>query len=67
MTETVLYRTEYQDSLEFGRVSRGGVLKIYFNADNLEQAQRRIDVAIAAREYLIQKLGVPDGIRKPSI
>jgi hypothetical protein len=61
VTNITTFRTEYPDSLELGRVSKGGVIKIYFSADNLEQAQKRIDVAIAAREYLISKLGVvPD-------
>lgn len=57
MTEITLIRTEYPDSIELGRVSKGGVLKIFFNADDVIATQRRIDAAVRAREYLIQKLG----------
>jgi len=52
-----MIRTEYPDSIELGRVSRGGVMKIFFNADDPVATQRRIDAAVRAREYLVQKLG----------
>ncbi|HNX17566.1 MAG TPA: hypothetical protein PKM50_04450 [Methanoregula sp.] len=51
-----LIRTEWPDSLELGRTSRGGTLKIYFNASDLPEAQRRIDNAVRARDYLYEKL-----------
>ncbi len=57
MPEIVTHRTEYTDSIEIGRVSKGGVLKIYFSSDDLVGAQKRIDVAVQARLYLLQKLG----------
>ena len=50
-------RTEYPDSIELGRASRGGTLKIYFNASDLSEAQKRIDNAVQARQHLLQKLG----------
>lgn len=52
-----LIRTEWPDSIELGRTSRGGTLKIYFNASDLSEAQKRIDNAVQARQYLLQKLG----------
>ena len=57
MPEVITHRTEYTDSIEIGRVSKGGVLKIYFSASNLTEAQQRIDNAVAARQYLLQQLG----------
>jgi hypothetical protein len=56
MTEITVTRTEYPDSLSLGRESKGGILKIYFNADDPAGAQRRVDTAIRVREYLIEKL-----------
>jgi len=50
-------RTEYPDSIELGRASRGGTLKIYFNSSDLSEAQKRIDNAVQARQYLLQRLG----------
>ena len=50
-------RSEYPDSIELGRVGKGGVIKVYFNADNPEQTERRIANAVKAREYLLEKLG----------
>jgi hypothetical protein len=52
-----LIRTEWPDSIELGRTSRRGILKIYFNASDLSEAQKRIDNAVQARLYLLQKLG----------
>jgi hypothetical protein len=57
MPEIITTRTQYGDSITIGRVSKGGELKIYFDADDLTGAQRRIDVAVTARQYLLQKLG----------
>ena len=54
--ETRIIQSRYPDSIELGRVGHGGVVKIYFDADNLEQAEKRIDNALAARDYLIKKL-----------
>jgi hypothetical protein len=56
-TSITITRTEWPDSIELGRTSKGGVLKLYFNASDLPEAQRRIDNAVQARQYLLQKLG----------
>jgi hypothetical protein len=61
MTEITIIRTEYPDSIELGRVSKGGIIKLFFNADDLGQAQKRIDNAIAARAYLVRKLAGGEG------
>ena len=50
-------RTEWPDSISLGRESKGGILKIYFNSSDLTEAQKRIDNAVQARQYLLQKLG----------
>ena len=52
-----LTRTEWPDSIELGRTFRGGILKIYFNASDISEAQKRIDNAVQAWQYLLQKLG----------
>jgi cytidylate kinase len=57
MPETITTRQQYGDSITIGRVSKGGELKIYLDADDLAGAQRRIDNIVAARQYLLQKLG----------
>ena len=63
MTDTVgISRTEYPDSIELGRLGKGGIIKIYFNASDLLGAQVRIDNAVEARSYLIKKL-VEKGVR----
>jgi hypothetical protein len=56
MTEITVTRTEYPDSLSIGRESKGGIIKVFFNADDLAGAQKRVDTAIRVREYLIEKL-----------
>lgn len=40
----------YQDSLEIGTASKGGGLKIYFDASDLEDAERRLENAVKLRE-----------------
>lgn len=42
---------ERPDSLEMGTPSKGGSLKVYFNANNLEESKKLVDNAIAIREY----------------
>ena len=56
MTEYRIIQAKYPDSIELGRVGHGGIIKIYFDSDDLPGAQRRIENAIAAREYLVRKL-----------
>ena len=57
MPEIVMTRTEYPNSISIGRETRGGVLKIYMNASDLAECQKRIDNMVSARAYLLQKLG----------
>ncbi|NMB77827.1 MAG: hypothetical protein GYA23_01885 [Methanomicrobiales archaeon] len=61
MAEVTLTRTEWPDSIELGKTSAGGVLKIYFNASNLSEAQQRIENADAARQHLLNKLAAGGG------
>jgi hypothetical protein len=56
-TSITITRTEWPDSLEICRASKSGLIKIYFNASDLPEAQRRIDNAVQARQHLLQKLG----------
>jgi hypothetical protein len=56
-TSITITRTEWPDSIELGRASKSGLIKIYFNASDLTEAQRRIVNVVQARQYLLQKLG----------
>lgn len=42
----VINETKWPDSCEFGTASKGGGVKIYFNASNREEANKRIQDAI---------------------
>ena len=42
----VLKKTEYPDSLDIGTPSKGGNIKVYFNASDKEDAEKRISNAI---------------------
>lgn len=42
---------KFTDSLEIGTASKGGALKIYFNADNPEAAMKRIQTAFRVRAF----------------
>lgn len=57
MTEITVTRTEFPDSISIGRETRGGVIKVYMNASDLVECQKRIDNMVNARLYLLQKLG----------
>jgi YbbR domain-containing protein len=57
MTEITVTRQQYPDSITIGRVSKGGEIKVYFDADDLTGAQRRVDVAVQIRTHLIERLG----------
>jgi len=57
MPEIITNRTEYPDSISIGRETRGGVVKIYMNADNLAECQKRIDNMVNARQHLLERLG----------
>jgi len=56
MTETITHRTERADSISIGREAHGGIIKLYLDAGDLTDAERRIDNLIRARAYLLQKL-----------
>ena len=56
MVTTRIIETRYPDSIELGRVGHGGILKIYYSADDPAQTEKRINNAIAARAYLVRKL-----------
>lgn len=57
MTETrVIHRTEYPDSIEIGRLGKGGIIKVYVDASDLTGAQRKIDNIVEARSYLVAEL-----------
>jgi len=54
MTEQTITKQiiERKDSVEIGTASKGGALKVYFDATDPEQAKTLIDNAIKVREYL---------------
>ncbi|MCX6697218.1 MAG: hypothetical protein NTV84_06610 [Methanoregula sp.] len=56
MTETITHRTERADSITIGRVSKGGELKVYIDADDLADAQRRISNIVRARAHFLEQL-----------
>ena len=43
------------DSLEIGSASKGGVIKIYFNADDLDKARELVDHAFVIKGYALSK------------
>jgi hypothetical protein len=56
MTETIVHRTERADSITLGRISKGGEIKVYIDAGDLPDAEKRIDNIVRARAYLLEKL-----------
>ena len=44
------------DSVEVGTPSKGGALKVYFDAANPAEARQLVDEAIAIREYAQSKI-----------
>jgi hypothetical protein len=52
----VIQRTLYPDSIEIGTPSKGGCVKVHFDAGDLVDAQRRIENAVNARVHMISKL-----------
>ena len=57
MPEVITHRTENADSITIGRVSKGGEIKIYMDASDLQSCQKRIDTMVQARKYLLERLG----------
>jgi len=56
-SKITVIRNEHSSSIELGRTAHGGTLKIYLDPANLPEMEKRIDNLIAARAYLIRKLG----------
>ena len=52
-----IHRTENASSLELGTPSKGGAIKVYFDADKLDDAKRKVDNAIMIRQYANEKIG----------
>ena len=53
---SLLTQKENTDSLEFSTPAKGGGVKVYLDYNDLEGAKKKIDNAIAAREYANSKL-----------
>lgn len=48
---------QFQDSLEIGSASKGGVIKVYGNFADKEAFQMKIDAALYLRNYTQDKMG----------
>jgi hypothetical protein len=44
------------DSIEIGSATKGGALKVYFNANDPEKAIELIDHSMAVRAYAVSKV-----------
>jgi len=51
--EEVISKKEFPDSIEVGTPSKGGVLKVYFDASKPVDAKTRIDNAVMVLNYAI--------------
>ena len=47
---------ENPDSMEIGKISDGGKIKIYGSFDNKEEFKQKIDNAVEIKQYAISKL-----------
>lgn len=54
--KVILTRTEYPDSIEIGTPGKGGNIKVYFDANDLAGAQKRIANAVHARQHFLEEL-----------
>jgi hypothetical protein len=52
----LIAKGENPDSLEIGSASKGGVVKIYCNFENIEATKLKIDRAFEARDYANTKM-----------
>ena len=59
IVEKVLGERILQDSVEVGSPSKGGSVKVYFNAANLEDAKQRAENAVKVRDSLVAAMSVP--------
>jgi hypothetical protein len=48
---------QFQDSLEIGSPSKGGVIKVYGNFADKEAFKAKIDAAAYLRSYALERLG----------
>ena len=55
LISTLVNNEMNMDSITIGTPSKGGEMKVYFNANNPEDAKLRIDRAVLALEYARQK------------
>lgn len=46
-----IHKNERSDSFEIGTPSKGGVIKIYFNSENKEEAEQLIKKAMRLRKF----------------
>jgi len=53
MTDEIIKKVEYPDSVELGTPSKGGVLKVYFDASKIDDAKTRISNAAEILNYAI--------------
>ena len=62
MPEDVTHRTDHNhhtenpDSITMGTPGRGGEIKVYFDSGDWNAAQKRIDVAVQARQRMLNRL-----------
>ena len=56
MPEIITTRQLFPDSITIGTPGKGGEIKIYFDSGDLSEAQVRISNAVAARQFLLNKL-----------
>lgn len=68
MPNVMMQWTEYPDSIVIGTPGKGGEIKVYFNADDLAGAQKRIENVVNARLHLLKKLSEGGAaVKKPEV
>lgn len=60
MPEVVTTQQRWPDSLTIGTPGRSGEIKIYFNASDLSEAEKRVDNACQVRQRLLARLAGGD-------
>jgi hypothetical protein len=55
----------FQDSVEMGSPTKGGALKVYFNAGDVGQAKMRVDNAVEVRDHMGARLAGTEPITQP--
>ena len=51
LIKTMIAKESNTDSIEIGTPSKGGVLKVYFNANNPEEAEAKINKGMVSLEF----------------